>query len=171
MPPSPRSTIEGSAARTVLNTPVRLMSTISFHCCAVISQTTAQVPMPAFAQTMSICPSSARPASHGLLHLRERADICDGFDRPTTGRLDLCDGLVEIGLGGQRIGQGLQRVRADIDRDHVRTFSGQPHSVRAALSTAGPGDQRNFSFDESHRFVLPFAACGFPAARPATADG
>ncbi len=46
-----------------MNTPVRLMSIISLHCCSVISQTTAQSPMPAFAQTMSIFPSSARPVS------------------------------------------------------------------------------------------------------------
>ena len=63
LPPSPRSTIEGSVARTVLNTPVRLMSIMSFHCCSVISQATAQEPMPALAQTMSIFPSSDSPAS------------------------------------------------------------------------------------------------------------
>ena len=62
-PPSPRSTIDGNAARVALKTPVRLMSIMSFHCSDVISQATAHEPMPAFAQTMSMRPSSARPAS------------------------------------------------------------------------------------------------------------
>ena len=62
-PPSPRATIDGSAARAALKTPVRLMSIMSFHCSAVISQATAQEPMPALAQTTSMRPSSARPCS------------------------------------------------------------------------------------------------------------
>jgi hypothetical protein len=39
------------------------MSIISFHWRSVISQLTAQEPMPALAQTMSIFPSSGWPAS------------------------------------------------------------------------------------------------------------
>ena len=144
LPPSPRSTIDGSAARVVLKTPVRLMSIISCHCCSVISQATAQDPMPALAQTMSILPSSARPASTALLHLRQRAHVGDGLDRSAVRGLDLLDGRVEIVLGRQAVRDRLDGVGADVDRDYVGALLREPHRVRAPLSRPAPVTSATF---------------------------
>ena len=62
-PPWPRSTIEGIAVSTVLNTPVRLTSITS--CQASCGSSPSDIgAMPAFASTMSTGPSSATPASN-----------------------------------------------------------------------------------------------------------
>ena len=145
------------------------MSIISLHCCSVISQATAQVPMPAFAQTMSIFPSSAKPASTACCISDSERTSATALTARRPVASHLADRLVEIVLGGERVGQGLEAVRADVDGDHVRALSGEPHRMRASLSAAGAGDQRHLPINESHRFSslprLPVMPCvGSPSA-------
>ena len=50
-------------------------------------------------------------------------------------------GLAEIFRGGRRVGQRVGDLRADIQRDDVGAFAGQPHRMRAPLRTSGAGNE------------------------------
>jgi len=56
--------------------------------------------------------------------------------------LHQADGLREILRGGRRVGEGVGRRRADIERDDVGAFPGEPHRVRPPLRSGGAGNER-----------------------------
>ena len=55
--------------------------------------------------------------------------------------------------------------RADVDGDHVRALRREPQRVRAPLSAAGAGDQRDLPVNESH--LCQFSFRGSLTALPA----
>ena len=61
--PRPAAMRCGAQATMVFHTPVRLVSRVSCHTAGVTSSHACTVQMPAFAQTMSRCPSCATPSS------------------------------------------------------------------------------------------------------------
>ena len=89
------------------------------------------------------------------LELGKRADVGDRLDRAAAGRLDLFHGGVEIVLGRQLVGEGLEGIRADVDGDHVGALGCEPHRVRASLAAGGSGYQRDLAINESHGASSP----------------
>ena len=81
----------------------------------------------------------------------ERGEVADvGLardDAPVEG-LHLLDGLREVRLGRAAVGHGGD-VLAEVDRDDVGTFFGQPHRVGPALAPGGTGDERDLALHPS----------------------
>ena len=89
--------------------------------------------IPALAITKSSRPSSATPlATTSLSRSKSRTSRLLGDDAPT-GLLDEVDGLVEILPGRHRVGDAVD-LFAQIERDDVGAFLGEPNRVGAALT-------------------------------------
>ena len=92
--------------------------------------------IPALASTKSSRPNSATPLATAVLEPLEVPDVALlGHDAPT-GLLDEVHGLVEILGCRHRVGDAVDLV-AQVERDDVGAFLGEPDGVRAAL-TRGP---------------------------------
>ena len=105
--------------------------------------------IPACATTMSSLPSSAMPSSS--------ADFSWPASRTSafavTTRCPVfstnCGGLLEVFRRGHRVADGVE-VLAQVDRDDVGAFLGEPDRVAAALSARGAGDECDFPLNASH---------------------
>jgi hypothetical protein len=117
LPPSPRSTIDGSAARVEHASQVDVDHFLPL----LLGHLPGHSPGPdagVGADDVDLA-ELGQTRLDGALKLRQRAHIGDGLDRAAPGRLDPLDGLVEVVLGRQAVRDRLDGVGADVDRDYV----------------------------------------------------
>jgi len=81
------------------------------------------------------------PGLHCGFQLRQIANIGDSRCSPASGGLDQPYGLVEIGLGAQRVRNSVD-IRADVDGDDVGTLLGERDGVATTLPPGGAGHYR-----------------------------
>ena len=84
-----------------------------------------------------------------LTQLGRLAHVGLGRDDAATGLLDELGGLLEI-LGRRHGVADGRDVLAQVDRDDVRAFFGQPDRVAASLAARRAGDECDFPLNASH---------------------
>ena len=138
-PPLPAAIMRGTAALTVMNVPVSVTSISSRNSARSIAQVSfGQEMIAALAATMSSRPpSSATPSSSTASTPAQVPDVGLPRDDPPVERLDLLDGLREVGLGGQRVAQPA-RGGARVERDDVAALLRQPHARATGPGRAPP---------------------------------
>ena len=128
----------GSATWIALMVPIRLVLITSVHAC--IGGLPFMPAMPACATTMSRPPSCGDAVFECLLQLRGIAYVGLGGDDAPAGLLDEGGRLLEVLRRGHRVADGVD-VLAQVHRDDVGAFFGQPDRVAAALPARCPGDE------------------------------
>ena len=86
-------------------------------------------------------------------HVGADSHVADRRDDLAAQALDLVHGLVELGSRAEGVVHGAD-LRAQIHRDDVRAFTGQPQRVAAALTTRRAGDKRNLVLKPTHLGLL-----------------
>jgi hypothetical protein len=66
-------------------------------------------------------------------------------DNATPGFFDKIHSFVEVLRPRHRVGDAVD-LATEVDRDDVCAFFGEPHSMLAALTTRGPGNEGNLTF-------------------------
>ena len=89
------------------------------------------------------------PLRDSLRELGEVADVGRGRHDPAIQPFDELDGPCEVVWGGGRIAVDRGDRAADVHRDDVRAFLGQPHGVRSALAARGPGDEGDLAVEST----------------------
>jgi hypothetical protein len=119
------------------------------HVCSVISRRRADARVGA--DDVEAAEIGDRVADE-LVHLVEIAHVDHAVDHPAPQRLDLFRGGLEVGLGGQRVGDR-RDGGAGVKRDDARTLPGQGQGMAAALASSGPGDDRDLARQQSRHSI------------------
>src|SRR6478672_3708953 len=153
-PPSFWASKMGTVALIVFHTPVRLTSIWSWNCSSVSSHSGAvSLRVPAFATTMSRCPSSDTPAATAdSMPARSNVDLAGEY--APTAACDQVDGGNKIVRVSERIGHGVDLL-TDIDGNDVGALLGQAQCVGAALPTCGACDEGYLALQSGHLVRSP----------------
>jgi hypothetical protein len=129
------------------------MSIISCHCSSLSSQNGPRFQMPALAMRMSMCPEFVDPSRHRVVDLLLVTYVAHEADRSPAERLDLAHRLFEV-FASRRLVVDAGDPVGDVEKDHVGSFAGRHHGVRAALASSRSGDQRDLSVEQTHMSLL-----------------
>ena len=102
------------------------------------------------------------PGLHCGFQLRQIANIGDSRCSPASGGLDQPYGLVEIGLGAQRVRNSVD-IRADVDGDDVGTLLGERDGVATTLPPGGAGHYGDGVIEFTHGYTANLVPVSFSA--------